>query len=432
MKRIYILTALLLSLLTLFGCSALPLLPTETIKAPRTTGEFEEIRNALEAAVGKNIVLKYPKCGSSSASYIAGDIDGDGESEILAFYQYSDNTSATHINILKMEDGKWISKGDIAPVGSNLERMAIADLDNDGCAEIISGWSVYDSKNYELAVFSASEGSVVQRTSEKYTDFIISDFDGDKVKEIVIVLLSPLEKKSDIFFYGLNADGMVLKGKSSLDGTVASYSGITEQKSSFGTCYYIDGKMGNGAMITELIEYKDGVLSNIFYDPDTFSTSYTYRPFEIAYKSDGSRILMPFVKYMAGITDDTQLKQYLIDWKYYNGDELINEYTSYYCAEGNYELKIPEEWQQTVICSYVSDKRTLIFYEYSSEDSPAVELFRITEVPAEESENYVLTKQNARLITMSEKTAYYAEVTQNNSLGITAENIVQYFAIRES
>ena len=425
---------MLLALTLIFmlcGCSAFLVLPTETIRAPRTTGEYENIRNALEEAVGSDIVMKYPKCGSSSASFASGDVDGDGQTEMLAFYQKADNASATHINILKAENGKWKSVGDIAPVGSELVTVLVSDLDRDGAAEIISGWSVYDSKNYELAIFSDKGGAIVQRTSEKYTDFLISDCNGDKTDEIVILLLSALDKTSEIYFYDLSESELSMIAKSSLDGTVVSYGNITEQKLLGGQmCYYIDGYKGNGAMVTDVITFKNGNLINLFYDESVFATMSTYRPFELSCKSDGGKILVPFVRTVE-IGIGSGIYQNLIDWKYYNGEEMLDDYTTYFCSEGGYELKLSYEWQTQIFMSYLNDARELVAYEYVSAQTPVSELFRIKEFSLDDEKNPIGDVTGYSLIINGESSAYYAKAVPENGLGVTAETVRQQFLLEE-
>jgi len=71
-------------------------------------------------------------CGQSSSRKI-GDIDGDGALEVVLTSYY-----IPHIIVLNGATGtvKWTWNN---PVGVGFEGLAIADVDNDGCVEIVVG-----------------------------------------------------------------------------------------------------------------------------------------------------------------------------------------------------------------------------------------------------------------------------------------------------
>ena len=134
----------LLACLLLCGCSSVRFLtPMETLQAPRSDGHYEGVRDALEAAVGNNIVMKYPKGDDGVASYMTADLDGDGADEVLAFYRQNTEGATTRIHLLRQnKDGKWVSVQDIGSSGVELDTVQFADLDNDGIPEVVTGWSL--------------------------------------------------------------------------------------------------------------------------------------------------------------------------------------------------------------------------------------------------------------------------------------------------
>ncbi len=432
MKRLIALL-LLLSLTVVSGCTPFFALPNDTIKAPRTTGEYEEIQKALIEALGEDITMRYPKCNGTSAAFTTGDVDGDGEGEILAFYRPV-SVSATHINILKNINGKWQSVADIEPLGSVLERVELCDLDADGSVDILTGWSVYDSKNYELAVFSYNDNNVKRRMNEKYTDFLVSDYNSDGVDELVLMLLNADSKTSHMLFYKLTSVDTRLEAFCQLNGTVASYSGIYSSETDEGVCYFADGFMGNGSVITEGVLYKDNKAVNIIDNSSNESPSATFRTFEAEMKYMDGKLLIPFAKAMKGDSLSSELtsSHSLIDWCYYDGEEFNTEYTSYYCLDGNYEIIFEEEWETQINCSYDPETKMLVFYDRL--DMPK-EVLRITEVPLSEETNEVENPDDYAdwvRIKTGEVSAYFVRISEDNTLNITTEKIRQNFVYREN
>ena len=57
------------------------------ITAPTLFEEQDEILRALRRSAGDKIILEYPKAGENRSAFILSDIDGDGESEAVAFYR---------------------------------------------------------------------------------------------------------------------------------------------------------------------------------------------------------------------------------------------------------------------------------------------------------------------------------------------------------
>lgn len=426
MKKI-VLLLLILTLSVFSGCTPFFSLPNETVKAPRTTGEYEEIQKALINEVGSSITMKYPKCKGTSASFTTGDVDGDGEGEILAFYQPVGET-ATHINILKIYDGKWKSVAHIEPAGSELNRVEISDLDQNGAVEILTGWSVYDSKNYELAVYSFGDGKVTKRMSEKYTDFMVSDYNLDGTEEAVVLLLDADSKTSKMMFYKLTARETKLEAVCDLNGTVMNYSQIytieTQNGEEKNRAYFVDGFMGNGTTITEAVVYSQGKAQSIIDNSSSANPSKTYRHFEVKTKQNENGVFIPFVREIkiSGVSFT------LVDWMRLEGMEFVKQHTSYCCLEGGYEILIEDEWDSKFTVTYDSPSKTLYFYTLTGE-----ELFRVIEEPLSEETNDIANAEDyADMVRIKTgETSAYFTVVQQNSLNINTEKMRNNFILME-
>lgn len=179
----------------LSGCSVQILAPEDTIRAPGATGFYAGVQQALEEAVGSDIILKYPLVDGIRTAFCTRDFDNCGEIEILAFYQKKAEGSVTRINVLTQVDDKWQSIQDVDPLGNELLEVSFADLDADGSDEIVAGWQVYTSKANQLCLYKMENKALVQRAGETYSAYTICDIDGNGQKEIAVSLLDAEAKK---------------------------------------------------------------------------------------------------------------------------------------------------------------------------------------------------------------------------------------------
>ena len=189
MKKTIKLLAVLSAVLLLSGCSAKGLSPESTIKAPGATGYYAGVQKALEQAVGKDIVLKYPLVNGRRSAFCSGDFNGSGKDEVLAFYQQKGEAAVTRMNLLSWDNGKWSSVQDIDPAGKELLTADTSDLDLDGNFEILTGWQVSTAKTNQLCIYKMENGGLIQRADETYNAYTVCDIDNDGRDDVGIALI---------------------------------------------------------------------------------------------------------------------------------------------------------------------------------------------------------------------------------------------------
>ena len=143
------------------GCS----LDVESfLQPPRAQGEQQAIQAALDTylrdtgSVTQRYTLKYPSEGEHTSAFVLCDeqgrpIGGDTKAQLaVVFYALASAPEETHVNLLRREDAEWVSVGDSVGYGAAIRQVAFGDLDGDGMAELLTGWSTYDSKNHRLVI----------------------------------------------------------------------------------------------------------------------------------------------------------------------------------------------------------------------------------------------------------------------------------------
>ena len=456
----------LFACLLLCGCSSVRFLtPMETLQAPRSDGHYEGVRDALETAVGSNIVMKYPKGDDGVASYMTADLDGDGADEVLAFYRQNTEGATTRIHLLRQnKDGKWISVQDISSSGVELDTVQFADLDNDGIPEVVTGWSLYDSRNSTMALYKMSDGQLNQRAEELYTNYVLFDINADQVTEIVLLMLSADKTAYCSALNFSETDGVTLAGRVQMDGNVGSYLSIlTSTADPEHPALFIDATKGTDATLTEVIYWNDGLI-NAFFDPATGETAQTYRPFfavcreevmqeqpQLAINSNPlqestqelnqdeqkdteakieseqqTHILIPFAKAAPLRVNENTAKWYL-DWRTFALGETQSVGVFYENEAYHYRFCLPTQWVDKVTYTVSDDSSTVTFFavdsQASGEELLRLRIFGKTQVEDAQSIGYeLLTSDNTYI--------YTARLRKDTALAVPLTQISELFSLK--
>jgi subtilisin family serine protease len=220
--------------------------------------------------------------GSLAASGMAvGDIDGDGDYEIVVVDDWSVMATALHAETGEVVEGDWpIDVGDFwyaYIVGSPI----LADLDGDGDSEIIIG---HDAESADTDGLFAIQGDGTFLWQRRYTTegpMSVADFDGDGNVEIALCGYGPGITR--VYTFILDNNGQQIKrwrGGSKRGTAIGDLDGDGEQELVFCTedsvtAVHIDGKTVWTARVRNPDPFDgDGGLSIGDIDSDGFSEVY--------------------------------------------------------------------------------------------------------------------------------------------------------------
>ena len=355
------------------------------LSPPEPSGEYALISAALKESVTGKYTLKYPTKGDYRSAIIVSDLDGDKVNEAIAFYSTTmDNTVTVHINFILKKDEVYKSAGDIKIVGSDVECVEFADLDKNGNTEIIVGYNIYGNVEKQVAVYEFAGGTPVQKCLEKYTEFIICDLDSDGVSGLFIADLNSADKTAVAKLMQVDEGNIVQAGSCPLDGNVTSYFAPKLTKLESGRpAVYIDAVKGTG-MLTEVIYYDNGVLSNPFFDPETQVTAATYRQGAVTCRDINSDSILeiPMLSPLPTasnlvLTDGVSVTKWCVpkDNSLIVARAMLMNYTD------GYSLRIPDKLSGRLCVMRKTDSRLRIFYFYDEASGKATgELFRMQAV----------------------------------------------------
>lgn len=177
MKAKLSLTALILFGSLLFsGCNLLPS-PKEVIKAPQQAitqeNEYQQLIKYIQEQLPTGAKLIAPANPVGAKAIQKGDLDGDGQDEIVATYSIGADPGQLKVAVFK-EKEIWSSDG----TGYILDWFSIQDITGDKKPELLLGWTVGASAGNELEIFTWDDNSLKKLTVMGYHKLEIEDMPG--------------------------------------------------------------------------------------------------------------------------------------------------------------------------------------------------------------------------------------------------------------
>lgn len=439
MKKVKFLTALLL-VPALCSCSFGASIDT-LMAPPKLSVEQEQIYSALTDAAGSSISLKYPKSGTYLSAFIVEDIDGDGGSEAVVFYEKNSLTveeNTLRINILDQFDGKWRSVCDTPADGAEIEKVMISRLGSNDRINVIIGSSLINRSEKNVSVYNYSDGTIEQTFSSAYTFIDVTDLDKDEENELLLLTSSATGSNAVAESYKLDEEGLYHKYSRELSGSFTEFDSLVYGEIGGGmTGLYIDAVSGTGFIQTDIIYMDSGGLKKVFETPeDSLST---VRPSGCSsYDIDGDGILeIPVQTISPGyeeVSESEQMK--LTNWLFVSGENRLEQkYSSYFSINDGYVFIFPQRWHNNVTVKRDSINDEIVFCAYSGGETGR-ELLRIYCAEDSASREDRIASGYMLLHTKGESSylAYIpgsSDSAENDGLGLSAADAAVYFKFKD-
>ncbi|MBQ8868105.1 MAG: hypothetical protein IJ027_00090 [Oscillospiraceae bacterium] len=361
------------------------------ITAPTLFEEQDEIMRALRRSAGDKITLEYPRTGENRSAFILSDIDGDSESEALAFYRPASdklNQDIIHINVLdNTEKNGWISMCDIVGLASSIDRVSIADFADR--KEIIVGWDVMTDREKTLVCYSLSSGNLVRDYSATYVEFAAADFWSENEGSELITLnySSTAENLTQptqhARLIALSNKEFKVVSSVPLDSRVTGYKSCIAGKyneNSIG--YFIDGTIDAATVNTQILTVsKSGQILNPLLTLDNKTAAdNVHKPTLLTQDINGDGVYeVPHQEIVTGYETVPESEQiYKTIWKQLDGDVLVKSLTMYINTALGLRIMIPESLEGNITLKAIMAQNEIVFYEYEGSLAESVDpLFSI-------------------------------------------------------
>ncbi len=415
MKKTFAIFLLLVLCLSFSGCDFVFDSVESLMRPPKLNGEDSVLQRAFEQTVEeqKDVVMETPTNGKYRSSYILFDIDNDSQEEAIVLYSIPADNNFVIAKIFKFSNENWINISQINGLSDEIYEVNFADINGDGCYEILLSWNGTYVVNEELGtdfdlgptltVYSFDNDDTKLILSEKYSYLYTSDLNNNKSDEIVIFKINPTDivNRTIVRILSYNKNYSVqYDNTKSITGMVEINNVISDRVSNSGKSIsriYVDGVISESGIITEIIEINEADFNMMLplYVDNQSSAPKTLRDnkiYCIDIDEDGY-LEIPTIEdfpYAQKITETKTEPLNLISWIGYENDKFNIDFKCLVNAKLGFLLVIPEEFIGKVSVIYDVDNMNLNFYSIDSNGSFNNILFscKIFEIPDWEDNNF--------------------------------------------
>ncbi len=400
--------------LMLSGCTSISFSVDNLLAAPKLTAEQSEIHEALIAAVGNNLTLKYPKNGDNRSAYVIANIDDEPGDEALVFYEYtgSDTTDdGLRVNLLDKDDsGRWQSVKEIAGAGTDVDKVIITQMGADNHLNVLVGYQTLSGEEKALEIYSYLGGDFKRIGTSSYSVLETLDITSDGSNELVTIRrqtntetglttstasLLTLNKAEDE--NGEMTDEVTLTQSIDMCDNVSSYArALTGRVADGRNALYLDAVDAEGQLHTELVYYRYSALQNPMQIRGERLIPACTRP--LGYNCtdidhDGI-IEIPCTRPLTGYENSPPEEQLLLtSWTQYKDFyELEEKYAGYYAVSDGYTFVFPSRWADSVTVKRDTVTGETVFYKFAGDiNAEMTELMRIAVVPKTQVEEFTFS-----------------------------------------
>lgn len=380
MRGIRAVAAALVLMLMLSGCA----MDVESyLQPPRAQGQQQALQDALEAAIlqeADHYTFKYPTRGELSSAFVLLDSTGslssaDDAVTAVAFYALGSG-EYTHLHLLRRDGDSWLSVAVILGEGRDIDAVQVGDLDGDGDMELLVGWNVYGS-DHQLSIYILeADGFTVMADAGSYHQYFVGDMTANGRDELALLRIVSTGTVT-ASLYAWKEDGLSLLDSAPLDGLITSFEKIIYGKLSSGADgLYIDARLSTGDYITDLI-YWDGVqLCSPMYDPIRGGNAYSLRRAHVSAMDVNGNGVPDFPRTSplatASEADREGSWQWLTEWL--SWDVTVNspvlQFASIVNRTDGYFIELENDWILTLSTRYDSEGH-ILWLEEMQEDGTA-------------------------------------------------------------
>lgn len=395
----------------LSGCTTLNFGVDTLLAAPKLTEEQSAIHEALIAAVGNNLTLKYPKNGSNRSAYVIANVDSEPGDEAIVFYEYTGDSAeeGLRVNLLdKATDGSWISVKEIAGAGKEVDQVILTRMGPDSSQYFLVGYQTLSGDEKALEIYSYRSGDFTRIGTTTYSVLETFDINGDGTNELVTIRRQTntetgqvtskaalLELKVEQGEDGTETEEVTLSQSIDMCDNVTSYAKAKAGRLADGRrALYVDSVNGEGQLQTELVYYRYSALQNPMQLRSEKLLPVCTRPTGFySTDIDGDGIIeIPSVKPMLGYENAvTEEQVYLTNWTVYKDFyELETKYSGYYDVSDGYAMMFPSRWADQVTVRKDASTGEAVFYKYGGDiNADMTELMRVAVAAKQQSESYL-------------------------------------------
>ena len=384
------LALLLCAVFCLFsGCS---LEADELLALPQLPAQHVLVQNQINQLLADGVSLSAPLSGTDRSSVQMVDLDQDGVDEAVVFgVSRKNDTTVPQVYIYRFIRGRYELAQRLDGVGDSIDTVLYPRMGPQRRRMLIVGWRLGANPVCGLSVYQYDGQNAVMLLSSEYTGLCAADFDGDKIEELLVLRYSATEV-GNASLYTYSEGAFSSTASAPLTAGVTTPSSIVFEPVGGGySGAVVDAPLlsrdsKDGGMVTDVLIYSDGRLSNVTYSEADQRSVSTYRP--IAYpsrdiNSDGI-LEIPRIEYLPNVPSENGFLR--VDWcAVGESGTLERQFSAYTVQDCGWYFIMPDTLIPSVTLisgEHEPERVSYIFCEYNSETEqvgrPFWEIFTIT------------------------------------------------------
>lgn len=422
MKRIKILSFILILALLLSGCS-LPRGETGLMLTPPTmSSRREALTKAIKAAIGEGYELVYPQEGSYRTGMISMDLNGDDKTEAICFYR----RTSGKLGFLVMEnneDGSWsrLAKGTSA--AASVGKVEFGDLNADGIYEIIVGWQYLSDADGSYEIFSIDQGKAISHHTGLYSSFILM---GNQPSSLLVLNRNTATKAVTATLVGkIGKTFGVINTVPMNDRSTDFLSFIAAATTQGNPAVYVDESLESGQTATEVlvINAQNRLTNELLNQFNSTTLRYTAVPCRDM-DNDGIPEVPSEEALPSYLRNGVQENLYLIHWNDFDGTTLEPKSHSFVDTTEKFIVNFPKDWYGKVTVERQADSdRAFAFKTMQDEPLFVIRVYALSEYSDE------LANAGWRKLYEDSDHVYTVRYEENNSMKIDYIEIYSLFNV---
>lgn len=425
-KRAVICFALLFALF-FSGCMSSDI--DELLRLPQPSEEYLDLQDKIDEVIASGAVYSAPSGGAYRQSVQLHDINGDGISEALAFFNV-EGEKPLKIYIYRNFSGEYENVAVIEGDGTEIESISYADMDGDGWTEIVVGWKM-SADIKMLNVYSLKGFTAASIAATDYTEYLAADINADELSELLVVRHDRSAGAGVVTMYNISGDGETVSAEARLSEGVASISKVTVGQLTVGTpALFVESVYEGTGLITDIFISEDGNIENITADESGVSSE-TLRYYTVYCRDINNDGVME-IPIPRNMPSQGESSYRALDWYRFTrrGAGTIS-LTTYHNYSDSWYLVMPKNWRGGVTVrreDSAGGERAVVFSVWNGEDQPVTDFLKIYALSGE-NRAVAATKGNRQVLRREDEVIYAAELIED---GENWEFIVDHKYLKEN
>jgi len=419
-KSVLISVLVILAVLLLTGC--LRITADELYSLPEVSDEYLRLQAHINVLLSQGAEFAPPTRGPNRQAVQLVDLNGTGNSEVIAFFAVPGE--ALQVYIFELVDGDYTVAEIIEGVGTEIESVRYVDMDGDGTKELVIGWQMGSALRY-MSIYSISGFySQVLVSGVEYSEIAAFDISGDGTDDVIVFRMPTHDAGAVAEVYSLMQDGEIVREEARLSNGIETISRILTGSLIDGSPAIVvdsEGTFENGSLVTDVFAKYTGDFTNVSLVAESGISESTvrHRMASSDINKDGI-IKIPTLRLLIA---QSETEYFAIDWYAFRNTGYSSlALTTYHNNFDEWFLILPFDWREKVSVrreDSVPGERTIIFSYFANPEGPHEDFLKIFKLSGENAE--ARASSGDRVFLMSEGASSYAFelVAPPDSFGIS-------------